>query len=230
MANQAPRRSRTVQGLSPMSAEPSSRRRRSNIAGEYHPVVSDVAERDPPLGLEGSVVGAGVGSERSTPLTSRVLFSGEEEVEVEEVPQRPASLPSPLPPNSPFVVEYIGPKSARLEIPYPSYLYLLMAMTGNVASTVSVASIQTTSLVEGGGTIAISSIDSSTTVFGSGHTQAQASQSGPFCFGIPISGIPSFSFSTTAAASAPMSSMASGSASFQGFPFGSSHIPNLILP
>ena len=63
-------------------------------------------------------------------------------------------------------------------------------------------------------------------MFGSGSTQAQASQSGPFCFGMPFSGIPSFSFSTATAASTPMSSMASGSASFQGFPFGSGHIPN----
>ena len=113
MADQVPRRSRRVQGLSPESVEPSSRRRRSNIAGEYHPVVSDAAERDPPLGLEGSVVGSGVGFERSTPLTSRVLFPREEEVEVDEVPQPPESLPSPLPPNSPFFVEYIGPESAR---------------------------------------------------------------------------------------------------------------------
>ena len=74
MADQVPCRSRRIWGLSPESAEPSSRRRRSNIAGEYHSVVSDAAERNPPLGLEGSVVGSAVGSERSTPLTSRVLF------------------------------------------------------------------------------------------------------------------------------------------------------------
>ena len=74
MADQAPRRSRRIWGLSPESVEPSSRRRRSNIAGEYHPVVSDAAERDPPQGLEGFVAGSGVGSERSASLTSRVLF------------------------------------------------------------------------------------------------------------------------------------------------------------
>ena len=99
MADQAPRRSRRVRGLSPETVEPSSRRRRSNIAGEYHPVVSDVAERDPPQGLEGLVVGSGVGSKRSAPLTSRVLFPREEEVEVEEVSQLSESLPSPLPPD-----------------------------------------------------------------------------------------------------------------------------------
>ena len=105
VANQAHCQSRRVRGLSLESVEPSSRRRRSNIAGEYHPVVSDAAERDPPLALEGFVVGSGVGSERSTPLTSRFLFprEAEEEVEVEEVPQSPESLPSPLPSDSPFV-------------------------------------------------------------------------------------------------------------------------------
>ena len=101
-----------------------------------------------------------------------------------------------------------------------------MATTGNAASAVSAIGIQIPASVEGGGTIAISSIASSTTVFGSGFTQAHASQSGPFCFGMPISAIPSFSFSTAATASAPMSSMASGSASFQGFPFRSGHIPS----
>ena len=99
-----------------------------------------------------------------------------------------------------------------------------MATTRNAASTVSAAGIQTPASVEGGGKISISSIASSTAVFGFGFTQAQASKSGPFCFGMPTSGIPSFSFST--AASAPMSSMASGSASFQGFPFGTGHIPS----
>ena len=69
MDDQAPRRSRRVRGLSPKTIEPSSRRHRSNIAGEYHLVVSDAAERDPPQGLEGFVVGSGVGSERSVPLT-----------------------------------------------------------------------------------------------------------------------------------------------------------------
>ena len=64
-------------------------------------------------------------------------------------------------------------------------------------------------------------------MFGSGYTQARASQSGPFCFGMPGSGIPLFSFSTVASTSAPISSMAGGSASFQGFPFGSGHIPHL---
>ena len=71
------------------------------------------------------------------------------------------SLPSPLPPDYPFVVEYIGPKSERPEDP-PYYSYLLMATTGNAASAVSAAGIQTPASVEGGGTIAIYSIASST--------------------------------------------------------------------
>ena len=71
MVDQAPRRSRRIQGLSLESTEPSTRRCRSNIAGDYHPVLSDVVERDPPVGLEGSVVGSGIGvsSEGNTLLT-----------------------------------------------------------------------------------------------------------------------------------------------------------------
>ena len=136
------------------------------------------------------------------------------------------SLPSPLPPDYPFVVEYVGPESTRLEDP-PYYTYLSMATTGNAAPAVSTVGIQTPTSVEGGGTIAISMIASIAAVFGSGSTQAHASQSGPFCFGMPASGIPSFSFSTTAVGSTPMSSMASGSNSFQGFPFGIGYIPSL---
>ena len=101
-----------------------------------------------------------------------------------------------------------------------------MATTGNAASVVSAAGIQTPASVEGGGTIAISSIASSTAVFGYGSTQAQASQSSPFSYGMPTSGIPYFSFSAASTVSTPISSMASGLASFQGFPYGSGHIPS----
>ena len=89
MVDQAPRRSRRIRGLSPESAEPSSRRRRSNIAGEYHPVISDAVESDPPQGIECFLVSSGVGSERIVLLTSRVLFPGELGIEVEEVPESP---------------------------------------------------------------------------------------------------------------------------------------------
>ena len=77
MADQAPRRSRRIRGLSPESPEPSSRRRRGDLVGGYHPVMSDAVERDPPQGFEGFVASFGVGSERSAPLTLRVLFPRE---------------------------------------------------------------------------------------------------------------------------------------------------------
>ena len=150
MANQAPRRSRRIRGLSPESSEPYSRRRRSILAGEYHPVTSSTVERDPPQGSEGFVANSGIGSERGAPLTSRVLFPQEEEVQVEEVSEPSDSLPSPLPPDYPFVVEYIGPESERLEDP-PYYTYLSMATTGNATSTMSAAGIQTPASIEGGG-------------------------------------------------------------------------------
>ena len=70
MVDQAPRRSRIIRGLSLASPEPSSRRRRSILAGEYHLVTSDIVERDPPESFEGFVADSGVGSERSAPLTS----------------------------------------------------------------------------------------------------------------------------------------------------------------
>jgi len=79
VADQAPRRSRRVRGLSPESAEPSSRRRRSDLAGGFHPVESDAVERDPPLRSEGFIADSGLGSERSVSLTSRVLFPQEED-------------------------------------------------------------------------------------------------------------------------------------------------------
>ena len=80
MADQAPRRSRRIRGLSPVSLEPSPRRRRSDLAGGYHPVTSDTVERDPPQGSEGFLADSSVGFERSVPLTSRELFPQEEEV------------------------------------------------------------------------------------------------------------------------------------------------------
>ena len=111
MADQAPPRSRRIRGLSPASPEPSLRRHRSDLAGGYHPVMSDAVERDPPQGSEGFLADSGVGSERRVPLTSRVLFPQEEEVQVEEVSQPFVSLPYPLPPDYPFIFEYIRPKS-----------------------------------------------------------------------------------------------------------------------
>ena len=140
MADQAPRRSRRIRGLTPESLEPSPRRRRSDLAGGYHPVTSDAGERYPPQGSEGFLADSGVGSERSVPLTSRELFPQEEEVQVEEVSQPFVSLSSPLPPDYPFVVEYVRLASTRLEDP-PYYTYLSMATTGNAALAVSTVGI-----------------------------------------------------------------------------------------
>ena len=99
-----------------------------------------------------------------------------------------------------------------------------MATTRNTVSALSTASVHTPLSVEGGGNISISTITSSVAVFGSGNTQARASQYGPFSYGMPTSGVPSLSFSAASAVSTPIPSMASGSNSFQGFPFGSGHI------
>ena len=99
--------------LSPKSSEPSLGRHRSDLVGGYHSVAFDAVERDPPQGSEGFVADSGVGSERSALLTSRVLFPQEEEVQIEEVLEPFVSLPSPLPPDYPFIVEYIKPESER---------------------------------------------------------------------------------------------------------------------
>ena len=82
---------------------------------------SDAMERDPPLRSEGFVADSGVGSERSVPLTSRVLFPQEEYFQIEDIPEPPATGPSPLPPDYPFFVQYIGPESERPpDLPYLS--------------------------------------------------------------------------------------------------------------
>ena len=74
-------------------------------------MASDAVERDPPQSSEGFVADSGVGSERSVPLTSRVLFPQEEDFQIEDVPEPPVTGPSPLPPDYPFVFQYIGPES-----------------------------------------------------------------------------------------------------------------------
>ena len=80
MADRLPRRSRRLRGLSPMSAEPSSRRHRSNSVGDFYLVVSNKTKSDPLSRLVVSVCGSSTCDivERSTPLISRVLFSAEE--------------------------------------------------------------------------------------------------------------------------------------------------------
>ena len=86
VVDQVPRRSRRIRGLSPESPEPSSRRRRSDLEGGYHPVESDAVERDPPPRSEGFITDSGVSSERSVPLTSRVLFPQEGDFQIEDIP------------------------------------------------------------------------------------------------------------------------------------------------
>lgn len=95
--------------------------------------------------------------------------------------------------------------------------------------------MQTPISVQGGGTISIPSTylfgsTASTSLFEStsipstsGSSQANASSFGFFPFGIPSQGIPSVPLSVPLTTS---TSMMSGSASFQGFPFGSGHIPH----
>lgn len=94
-----------------------------------------------------------------------------------------------------------------------------MAMTGNTVLAMSTTSVQNPLSIEGGGTISRSKITSSVVVLSFGNTQAHASQYGPFSYGMPTSGIPSFSFSVASVISTPIPSVASGSDSFQGFPF-----------
>ena len=105
-----------------------------------------------------------------------------------------------------------------------------MTTTGSMAST-SATSEQTPVSVQGGGTISIPSVllfgsFTSTSVVGStsipstsGSAQTNAFGSGVFPFGAQSLGIPSAPFGAA-------TSTMSASASFQGFPFGSGHIPH----
>ena len=79
MADQSPRRSRKLHGLSLVGVEPSSRRRRSNYASDFHLVVANASESDPPTRVVVSAGGPSTSDivERSTPLISRVLFLAE---------------------------------------------------------------------------------------------------------------------------------------------------------
>ena len=93
--------------------------------------------------------------------------------------------------------------------------------------------MQTPVSVQGGGTISILFITPHTDVFvsnsipsSSGGTQAFASSTGFFPFGMSTSAIPSVLLSFPLAVSTSMTSMASGLASFECFPFGSGHIPH----
>jgi len=76
VADQSPRRSRRLCGLSPPSLEPSPRRRRGNTAGGFCPVAADASGIDPPhrdIILQNRL-GTSTEQEMSTPVLSRVLF------------------------------------------------------------------------------------------------------------------------------------------------------------
>ena len=231
MADRSPRWSRRLCGLSPPSLEPSPRRRKGNTTGGFRPTPVDASGIDPPLG--GISVQARPGTseqERDTPVLSRVLFQAENNIEVEELSESLAAPNSPLPSSHPDVLQYVGtpthrPSSLGYATRLPS-----MTTTGSMAST-SATTMQTPTSVQGGGTISISSASlfgsfASTSLVGStsipstsGNAQTNAFGTGFFPFGTHSQGIPSVLFSA-------VTSMLGGSASFQGFPFGSGHIPH----
>ena len=110
MADQSPRWSRRLCGLSPPSSEPSPRRHRGNTAGGFRPVAADASGIDPPLG--GISVqdrpGTSTGQERNTPVLSRVLFRAEDNIEVEELLESLVAPNCLLPSHHPDVLLYVG--------------------------------------------------------------------------------------------------------------------------
>lgn len=195
-------------------------------------MVAGASEIDPSLGGISSQDRPGTSTEleRNIPIISRVLFQLEDSIEVEELSESIVAPNSPLPPNRLDVLLYVGTPNHR-----PSILGLhtsipLMTIAGRMASIISVASMQTPIYVQGGGTISIPSNTPSRTIFGSTSipstsvsSRANASSFGFFPFGIPSQGIPSVPLNIPSTAS---TSMMIGSTSFQGFPFGSGHIPH----
>ena len=122
MVDRLPRRSRRLHGLSVASAEPYSRRRRSNLVGDFHPIVSNTTESDPSFGVVVSMGGPSTsGILESTPLISRVFLA--EEFQVEEVPQPLDTPSSPLPISFPNIILYGGPQISKTSSP-PSFLSL----------------------------------------------------------------------------------------------------------
>ena len=231
MADRSPRRSRRLRGLSPPSLEPSPRRRRGDITGGVRPTPVDASGIDPPLGdISGQARPGTSEQERDTPILSRVRFQTENDVEVEELSESLVIPNSPLPSSYPDVLQYVGTPSNRPASPgYAQHLPFIVT-TGSMAST-SAATMQTPISVQGGGTISIPSASlfgsfASTSLVGStsipstsGNAQTNAFSTGSFLFGTQSQGIPSVPFSAA-------TSMMGGSASFQGFPFGSGHIPH----
>lgn len=215
-----------------MSLKPSPRRHRSDSANGFQPVAVGASHIDPLLGGISSQdrASTNIELERNTPVLSQVLFQWEDSIEVKELSKSVAAPNSPLAPNHPEVLLYVGTRTHRPSSPGLHISIPLMTTAGSMASTTSVASMQTPISVQGGGTISIPSNTPSMTIFGStsipsisGNSHATASNFGFFPFGMSSQGIPSDPLNIPSIAS---TSMMSGLDSFQGFPFGSVHIPH----
>ena len=108
-------------------------------------MVAGTLEIDTPLGgisLQGRPVTT-TELERNTPVLSRVVFQSEDNIEVEDISESVEALNSPLSPDHPDVFLYIGtptrsPSSPGLHTSIPS-----MTTVVNMASTMSVVSMQT---------------------------------------------------------------------------------------
>jgi len=221
--------SRRLLGLSPMSPEPLPQRHRRNPG--FQPVAAGLSKIDPPIGVIDWQDRPGTSREleRNTLVLSRVLFQLEENIELEELSKSIAAPNSPIPPDYLDVLLYVKTLTNRPSNPGHRY-FPLVSTTGSMASTTSVMSMQTLVSVKWGGTISIPFVTPSTTIFGStsipslsGSCQVVASSIGFFPFGIPTNVIPLVPLSIPSAAS---TSMASGSSTFQGFPFRGGHIPH----
>lgn len=154
----------------------------------------------------------------------------EDNIEVEELLEPVVALNSPLPPDHPNIVLYVRTKTHRPTSPALHPSIPSMTTAGSMASKMSVDSMQTSIFVQGGGTISIPSITPSTTIFGStsilptsGSSQDTAFDFLFIPYGMPSHMIPSVPLNIQSTTSI---SMMSGSAPFQGFPFGGGHIPH----
>lgn len=170
--------------------------------------------------------------DKNTHVLSRVLFQSEDKVEVEEIPESLVTPSSPISPNF-LDVLYVGTPTHMPTRPAFSPSFLSMATIGKTILAICNTSVHTPLSVEGGGTIAISSIIPSIVVFFStsipslsGGTQYFSSHTDSFPYGIPSSEIPSIPLTISFFVNRTMNSMASGLASFQGFPSRSGYIPH----
>lgn len=119
MANRPARRSRRLRGLSPTSLEPSSRRRRRNIASGFQPMTASASEIDPPVGVIDSQDRPGISREsgRNTLVLSRVLFQSEDNIEVKDIIESVVTPNSPLPPHHSDFLLYVVTTTKRPSSP-----------------------------------------------------------------------------------------------------------------